>query len=28
MMNLLSLKGNVIAINQNEISEKLKRLVE
>jgi CRP/FNR family transcriptional regulator, cyclic AMP receptor protein len=28
MMNLLSLRGNVIAINQNETSEKLKRLVE
>jgi len=28
MMNLLSLKGNLIAINQNETSEKLKRLVE
>jgi CRP-like cAMP-binding protein len=28
MMNLLSLKGNIIAINQDETSEKLKRLVE
>lgn len=28
MMNLLSLKGNIISINQDETSEKLKRLVE
>ena len=28
MMNLLSLKGNIISINQDETSEKLKKLVE
>jgi hypothetical protein len=28
MMNLLSLKGSIISINQDETSEKLKRLVE
>jgi CRP/FNR family transcriptional regulator, cyclic AMP receptor protein len=28
MMNLLSLKGNIISINQDETSEKLKQLVE
>jgi CRP/FNR family cyclic AMP-dependent transcriptional regulator len=28
MMNLLSLKGNIVSINQNETSEKLKKLVE
>jgi len=28
MMNLLSLKGNIVSINQDETSEKLKRLME